>query len=387
MNKKTLVKCGIGVLLCLVAVGVAVMNFDHRQTRAADPSASAALASHPGAHPGIMQDDVVVESTLPTVTYSVLGYWTKQRMKAAHPAEELLSQMLSKTKAFAPLQATKRGTPRLIEPTPPNDEQSNGLSSEISGSNGSLAANVKAQSPRATLVAQPDSFPYSTVGKVFFTYNNSDYVCSGTAITSSNQNTIDTAGHCVAAAGSGHLFYSNWVFCGRYSDAAGCDSSYMWAAQRLFTHANWIENGWLTYDYGEAVVSSNSSTNSANAADSVAEAIGSAGAAYDLPAQQQYSALGYPQAAPFNGTQLWECQSSLYRQDQPDTNGPPTSGITCDMTGGSSGGGWLISQQGQFGYVNGHNDYKYSNDTEHMYSPYYGDDWFKVYDAAQSYGA
>jgi hypothetical protein len=58
------------------------------------------------------------------------------------------------------------------------------------------------------------------------------------------------------------------------------------------------------------------------------------------------------------------------------------------MAGGSSGGGWLISVKGKSGYyVNGHNDYKYTDDAQHVYSPYYGDDWFKVYDAAQNFGA
>lgn len=41
------------------------------------------------------------------------------------------------------------------------------------------------------------------------------------------------------------------------------------------------------------------------------------------------------------------------------------------MTGGSSGGGWMIdwSQTGT-GYVNGHNDYKYTSQPLAMYSPY-----------------
>ncbi len=384
LNRKTLVKCGIGVVLCLVALGVALMNFDHQQTHAANPSAPPTLASPPSASPGTALGDVV-ESTRPTVTYSVLGYWNKQRMKLAHPAEELLGKGLPVTQGPAPMQTATGGTPQFIDPMPPTSDAAKNTQSSVGS--GKWTAEGKASSSRATLVTQPDAYPYSTVGKVFFTYNKTDYVCSGTAITSNNQSTIDTAGHCVAAAGSKHHFYTNWVFCARYSDKDGCDSSYMWAAERLFTHANWIDNGWLTYDYGEAVVSPNSSTNSANAADSVTEAIGSAGVAYDLPARQQYSALGYPQEPPFNGTQLWECQSGLYRQDQPNKSGPATSGITCDMTGGSSGGGWLISQKGKFGYVNGHNDYKYTNDPAHMYSPYYGDDWFKVYDMAQNYGA
>ena len=54
------------------------------------------------------------------------------------------------------------------------------------------------------------------------------------------------------------------------------------------------------------------------------------------------------------------------------------------MTGGSSGGPWLISIAGTFGYVNGHNDFKYTNDPNHMYSPYYDYDWYVVFNAAQN---
>ena len=58
--------------------------------------------------------------------------------------------------------------------------------------------------------------------------------------------------------------------------------------------------------------------------------------------------------------------------------------IPCNMTGGSSGGPWLISINGTFGYVNGHNDFKYNNDPGHMYSPYYDGDWFTVFNSAQN---
>ena len=46
--------------------------------------------------------------------------------------------------------------------------------------------------------------------------------------------------------------------------------------------------------------------------------------------------------------------------------------MTNYMTGGSSGGGWLKSFDGQWGYINGHNDYKYDNQPQYMFSPYYG---------------
>lgn len=373
MNKKTLVKCGVVGLLCLVALSGAVISFGLHQTRAASPT----LPSAPSAPSSGVEtsQDGVVSSKAPSITFNAIRHWTKQRMKAAHPAEDLLKAELSGVKATPPVQQPSTGRPGMVEPVPPSHKTATA----------SLAARGKALSSKATAVTQPDAYPYSTVGKIFFTYNKTDYVCSGTAIASANESTIDTAGHCVAAGGKSH-FYTNWVFCARYSDASGCSPDYMWVANKLFTHVNWAKYGWLTYDYGAAVVTPNSSTNATNAADSLTDAIGGAGVAYNQSSQQNYNALGYPQAPPFNGTRLFSCQSPLYQRDQPAKAGPATSGIACDMTGGSSGGGWLIARNGKY-YVNGHNDYKYSNDPYHMYSPYYGDEWFKVYDTAQNYGA
>lgn len=227
---------------------------------------------------------------------------------------------------------------------------------------------------QAFSVPYPYPFPVSTVGKVFFTdpATGSKYVCSGTAVTSKNKSTVDTAGHCLAAGGE-KRFYKNWTFCPQYFKV--CPKDYLWTARSLFTHSKWYKNGFFAYDYGAAVVKPNSKGKLVNV-------IGGAGWTYNQPYKQNYVALGFPAGAPFDGTRMWFCASSLYRSDSPSP-GPKAVGITCDMTGGSSGGGWLIKVKDTFGYVNGHNDYKYTNDPAHMYSPYYGKDWYKVFNQAQ----
>jgi hypothetical protein len=93
--------------------------------------------------------------------------------------------------------------------------------------------------------------------------------------------------------------------------------------------------------------------------------------------------LGYPAAYPFNGKIMWKCGKTLTAIVAGYDDGTVIA-ISCDMTGGSSGGPWLISIGGAFGYVNGHNDFKYNNDPAHMYSPYYDSDWFAVFNAAQN---
>jgi len=52
------------------------------------------------------------------------------------------------------------------------------------------------------------------------------------------------------------------------------------------------------------------------------------------------------------------------------------------MTGGSSGGPWFIKIGGNW-YLNGHNDFISSMQPGHMFSPYYDDTWYALYDKAQ----
>ena len=56
---------------------------------------------------------------------------------------------------------------------------------------------------------------------------------------------------------------------------------------------------------------------------------------------QSYSAYGYPAARPFNGRRMRVCNTAWSRNDTSAT--PWTMGVPCDMTGGSSGGGWVTS--------------------------------------------
>ena len=51
-------------------------------------------------------------------------------------------------------------------------------------------------------------------------------------------------------------------------------------------------------------------------------------------------AYGYPAARPFDGKTLWSCSGTVVD----DTfGGSQDQGLACNMTGGSSGGGWLTS--------------------------------------------
>lgn len=230
----------------------------------------------------------------------------------------------------------------------------------------SKAAKQKGQNPRT---AEP-SYPLSTVGKVFFNKAGQDYVCSGTVVASSNRSVVDTAGHCL-------YLYGNWaqnvIFCPLYDNGStpyGC-----WAARDLEVPSDWIDAGLsdLHHDFGMAIVAPNDQG-------ALTDQVGGAGWAYNQPVDQQFYAYGYPAAYPFDGQTRRSCDASIGKA-WPHGGGTVVS-IPCDMTGGSSGGPWFI-KIGSNWYLNGHNDFGSSLQPGHMFSPYYDDTWYALYNKAQ----
>jgi hypothetical protein len=192
-------------------------------------------------------------------------------------------------------------------------------------------------------------------GKVFFTDGGTNYVCSGTALTSGNESVVWTAGHCVNE-GPG-AYYTNWAFVPAYKDGARPYGT--WAARTLLTTAPWRQSGDFGYDEGAAVVRTN------GAGQTLTDVVGSRGAAFNQPAQQRYLAHGYPAAPPFTGGRMFICDANLALRD--NSANPPTLGIGCDMTGGSSGGGWVVGNN-----VLSVTSYGYSNLKKVLFGPYQG---------------
>jgi V8-like Glu-specific endopeptidase len=191
-------------------------------------------------------------------------------------------------------------------------------------------------------------------GKVFFSDGYANYVCSGTALTSGNESVVWTAGHCVNE-GPG-AFYTNWAFVPGYRDGAGPYGT--WTARTLLTTAAWAQSGDFGYDLGAAVVNTSDGV-------TLTDTVGSRGAAFNEPAEQHYLSHGYPAAPPFSGGRMYVCESDLAARDT--SASPPTMAIGCDMTGGSSGGGWVVGDS-----VLSVNSYGYRTQPGVMYGPYQG---------------
>ena len=121
---------------------------------------------------------------------AVQKYWTAERMRNAIPADRMLAG------TFAP------------------------------------AAKRPKKAAAATQVPPPyTSQPTSTNGKVFFTDDGLNYVCSGTALLSGNKSVVWTAGHCVHDGTTN--FHTNWTFVPAYTD--GSRPYGTWTARTLLT--------------------------------------------------------------------------------------------------------------------------------------------------------
>jgi hypothetical protein len=211
--------------------------------------------------------------------------------------------------------------------------------------------------------------PYPTMhGKVFFTDSGVNYVCSGTSITSSNQSVVWTAGHCVNE-GPGQ-FYTNFMFVPAYRDGAAPYGKF--AGTQLLTTTGWRTTGQFGVDEGAAVVSTNAAGQTLN------QAVGGRSLVFNSTRTQSYSLYGYPAAGKFNGQRMYVCNTAWSRNDTSAT--PATMGVSCNMTGGSSGGGW-VTGTGQVASVV---SYGYSSLKNVLFGPHMETEAAQLFTAADS---
>jgi len=218
----------------------------------------------------------------------------------------------------------------------------------------------------------------NTTGKVFFTMGNTNYVCSGSTVADGNTNVslVLTAGHCVEDGTSGG-FATNFVYVPDYEGwaAKSCtnDPTRCFAASRLVTSSAWANSEDFDYDVAFAVVNG----------ETLDATWGVNQIGFNLPRGQAMYDFGYPAARPYDGRTLDYCngvvRNDLYSQDQ---------AMTCSMTGGSSGGPWLLNFNTSTGtgIANSVNSFKYTNDSSTMYGPYFGNYANAVFNAAASGG-
>jgi V8-like Glu-specific endopeptidase len=213
------------------------------------------------------------------------------------------------------------------------------------------------------VLAPYTAYPYCTVGKCFFTQNGGRYVASAASI---GKNAIWTAGHVVHAGNNQPSSWSsNFVFVPGYKDGSAPFGQF--TARQLFCRTAWYQKGnpgGFYEDMGGAIL------NPLNGK-SVSQTVGWLGFAWNFNRNQVWTSLGYPAAPPFNGQRMFQ-DTAPYANDGNVPGAPPTVGIGCSMTGGCSGGPWVLGL-GSTNYVNGNNSYRPNNQPLEIYSPYFGD--------------
>lgn len=260
-------------------------------------------------------------------------------MKAAVPGHVLAAAAVDRSRG------AERGTAAVGTTT--GNAVEKGTNTKLEG---------KAARNKPALHANENPIPH--IGKVFFTLGGQNYVCSGNSVASDNESTVSTAGHCLHE-GPG-AFATNFVFVPAYHNGAAPYGK--WAARSLHTTTAWSANGDIQYDTGFAVVAAlNGQT--------LADTVGASGVQFNAARGLTYKAYGYPAASPFDGQSLKSCAGTAGN----DTVNPggTTQGIPCDMTGGSSGGPWVIGTNSA-GYQNSVNSYGYGSTSTTMYGPYWG---------------
>jgi V8-like Glu-specific endopeptidase len=270
----------------------------------------------------------------------VRSYWTQERMDTAIPGDALLSDVA----AVVPVSDVGLGL-----------------------------GQTQARRAQAQAVGNPSSKPFRSHGKIFFSLGAGDYVCSGTSVQSKTERLVVTAGHCTYSEADGYA--SNFMFVPAYDD--GDDPFGEWTAKRIKTTPQWKANENISYDVGMATMSKlNGKT--------LADKVGKRGIAFNKSSNQNFDVFGYPAEAPFNGERMYRCDSQAEGSDNSQNNPKPTR-IDCDMTGGSSGGGWVIKGKN----VNSVVSYGYecviplpicdNSEDGKLFGPYFGDQIKKLY--------
>lgn len=304
---------------------------------------------------------------------AALEYWTIDRMKEAKPmmpgVEGISSRGMS---SLGP-----SGPPEEIPGQPPAVKYSD------RGESLRLRPQLSYKYPwpytRYEVFVPYIIYPYSTMGKVFFVGSDGqDYQCSAAVVITNTLRAVWTAGHCVHA-GPGGDWAGLWVFVPAYRE--GNTPLGIWVATELWTFYEWAYKGNLRYDQGVAIIMDDIDTGWR-----IGDVTGTLGIAWNQARNQHYNVFGYPawdQRAPdrpFDGEHLITCQSWTAVNGSPKGKGPTTQGIGCDMTGGSSGGPWVIRFGGNGGFLNSINSYKpvgkngLFSKPEEIYGPYF-DSW------------
>jgi hypothetical protein len=263
----------------------------------------------------------------------------------------------------------------------------NGSRQSIAGFEGTngpeLRVSGKAGGLRKLAAVGATQNPNAQVGKLYFDTQPGPAVtwshCTATAINTENKSFVLTAGHCVynpdpdkdgiiqGGASRNGYWYENVQFCPGYDH--GCNLG-VWYARNLYTTNSWFYGTGTParYDWSDdmaVVLVSRSATNGY-----LTDAVGGQGIDFNRPVGLYRTSFGYP-APDWRFPQYsYSGENLVYCNGYDSYDGAGHVVIGCTMTGGASGGPWIINANANWlGYVNSVNSHKPAAET--MGGPYF----------------
>ena len=232
--------------------------------------------------------------------------------------------------------------------------------------------------------AWPGSYssnPNAQIGKLWFdtkrgpgeSWNH----CSATAINSENKSLVLTAGHCVfnpdpdkngLVDSTNKYWYENVQFCPGYE--FGCNLG-VWYARQLYTTQTWFYGSPTTryYDWTDDIGIVLMSPNPTKGL--LVNAVGGQGIQFNIATGLQRTSFGYPITDSRFPGYTYSGEDMMYCPGRDAYDGAGHIVINCTMTGGASGGPWIIKPTTDWlGTVNSVNSHKPSGTT--MGGPYFG---------------
>ena len=268
-----------------------------------------------------------------------LRFWTPTRMRSAKPID-----------------TPKPGSGELASPSAAPPE---------GGEDGLLDGAERAVADFAE-VADPTVPGFRQNGAIFIVLPRHRGLarCSGASVNAPNMSVVFTAGHCVNDGGPRRWLDRDWIFVPGYHDGVRPFGAFV--AKWLGATTPWVYEGSENADVGAAVVSRNESGRRLGAA------VGGYGIAWNLSPRQVFDVHGYPAAPPFDGTSQRICEDTPFLGHDLASflwTGPLNLGLTCNVTGGGSGGAWTIKGD----VLNSVTNYGYSDDAATNFGSYFGD--------------
>jgi V8-like Glu-specific endopeptidase len=302
-----------------------------------------------GAASAYGQDEPVIVTNPDAKALST--YWTPERFKAAKPlpmphaapgatAREEPSAAAGKPESGEPHAPTLKMRPpeqRLFVPDGKQDHQQDQVVEP--GAVGTFGAHYTSTRvfPMFTGTAAPfsadRSYPYITVGTLFFSINNQPYLCSASVI---QHRIVATAGHCVHS-GTQSGFHSNWVFVPAFRDGTAPLMRWNWRAATVT--GTWASGGGTVPNAADYAMIEFADQPVGGRTLALGDVTGWLGWQTLSLSANHTSKLGYP--CNLDGCQkMQNVTSAAFRNTAPNN-----VEYGSDATGGSSGGPWVQNFQ------------------------------------------